>query len=128
MTENILAGRRILVVEDEFMIAMLLESLLEELGCVVPDIAAKPPQAIKAIETHEIDAAVLDVNLSGVDSFEVAAVLAKREIPFVFATGYGGSRLTPEFADRPVLQKPYRISELEEALKIALKDRGRRPS
>lgn len=120
MTENSLAGRRVLIVEDEYMIAMLLDDLLAELGCVVADIAAKPAQAIKAIETHEIDAAVLDVNLDGADSFGIAAVLAENEIPFVFATGYGGSRLTPEFAHRPVLQKPYRIADLEQALKAAL--------
>ncbi len=120
MMANSLVGRRILIVEDESMIAMLLEDFLGELGCVVADMAAKPAQALKAIETHEIDAAVLDVNLDGVDSFGIAAALAKKNIPFVFATGYGGSRLTPEFANRPVLQKPYRIDDLERALNAAL--------
>ena len=120
MTDGTLTGSRILVVEDEYMIAMLIESLLEDLGCVLADIAAKPERAFEIIDATEIDAAVLDVNLNGVDSFGIAAVLAERDIPFVFATGYGGSRLPPEFANRPVLQKPYRIGDLEQALKAIL--------
>ncbi len=116
MSESSLIGRKILVVEDEPMIVMLIESLLEELGCVVADVAARPAPALAIIDTTEIDAAILDVNLNGDDSFGVAAVLAERQIPFVFASGYGGSRLPPEFAKRPVLQKPYQIEELAAAL------------
>lgn len=119
MSESPLIGRKILVVEDEPMIVMLIESLLEELGCVVADVAARPAPALGIIDTTEIDAAILDVNLNGDDSFGIATVLADRRIPFVFATGYGGSRLPPQFADRPVLQKPYRIEELAEALEAA---------
>jgi CheY-like chemotaxis protein len=119
MSESSLIGRRILVVEDEPMIVMLIESLLEELGCIVADVAAKPASALQIIGSTGIDAAILDVNLNGVDSFGIANVLAERRIPFVFATGYGGSRLPPEFAGRPVLQKPYRIEELAQALEAA---------
>ena len=64
----------------------------------------------------EIDAAVLDVNLDGVDSFGVAAALRERKKPFIFATGYDGSRVAPEFANTPVIQKPYRMEELARAL------------
>lgn len=111
-----LTGKRILVVEDEFMIAMLLEDFLAELDCVVAGVAAKPADALRLIGSIEIDAAVLDVNLDGVDSFGIAAALGERQIPFIFATGYGDSRLTPEFAGRPVVQKPYRLDELSQAL------------
>ncbi len=111
-----LTGKRILVVEDEFMIAMLLEDMLTELECIVAGVVAKPADALQLISTTKVDAAVLDVNLDGVDSFGVAAALGERQIPFVFATGYGGSRLTPEFAHYPVIQKPYRLEELSGAL------------
>jgi len=111
-----LAGRRILVVEDEFLIATLLEDLLVELGCVVAGVAARPTHALDLIGSTEIDAAVLGVNLDGADSFGIAAELRDRQIPFIFATGYGGSRVTPEFATYPVIQKPYRLEELANAL------------
>lgn len=120
-----LDGRRILVVEDEFLIATLLEDLLVELGCVVAEVAARPTQALDFIGSTEIDAAVLDVNLDGADSFGIAAELRDRQIPFIFATGYGGSRVTPEFATYPVIQKPYRLEELASALASCLAERGR---
>jgi len=116
MSSPSLAGKRILVVEDEFMIAMLLEDLLTELACVVAGVAAKPAQALELINGTKLDAAILDVNLDGSDSFGVAAALGERRIPFVFATGYGGSRITPEFAHCPVIQKPYRLDDLSGAL------------
>lgn len=111
-----ISGWRLLVVEDEYLIAMLLEDMLVELGCVVSGIAANPAQALDLIETTEIDAAVLDVNLDGTDSFGIAAALKERKKPFIFATGYGQSRVTAEFSDTPVIQKPYRIEELAGAL------------
>jgi len=113
---TVLSGKRILIVEDEFMIAMLLEDLLAELECVVAGVAARPAEAVKLMNSTKVDAAVLDVNLDGCDSFGIAAALGERQIPFVFATGYGGSRLTPEFAHHPVIQKPYRLHDLSGAL------------
>jgi CheY-like chemotaxis protein len=117
MNMTSLAGKRILVVEDEYMIAVLLEDLLAELECVVAGVAGRPKEALELINSTPLDAAVLDVNLDGVDSFGIAAALADRRIPFIFATGYGGSRLTPEFANCPVIQKPYRLDELSSALR-----------
>jgi CheY-like chemotaxis protein len=121
---TVLAGRRILIVEDEFMIAMLLEDMLTELECVVAGVAAKPAEALELINSTEVDAAVLDVNLDGTDSFGVAAALGECQIPFVFATGYGGSRLTPEFAHYPVIQKPYRTHDLSAALQCSIQRRN----
>ena len=117
MNTTTLAGKRILIVEDEFMIAMLLEDLLTELECVIAGVAARPADALAIIDTTELDAAVLDVNLDGGDSFGIAAALRKRDVPFIFATGYGDSRLTPEFAQCLVIEKPYRLDDLSGALR-----------
>jgi DNA-binding response OmpR family regulator len=111
-----LAGRRVLIVEDEYMIAIMLEDMLAELGCVVAGVAARPPQAFGLISQIEFDAAILDVNLDGTDSFGIAAALKELKVPFLFATGYGGSRVPPEFTEYRFIQKPYRIEELAAAL------------
>jgi len=113
---NSLLGRRILIVEDEFLIVMMLEDMLVELGCVVAATAASPAQAFEFIANVPFDAAILDVNLDGTDSFEIAGALRERRIPFLFATGYGGSRAPPEFAGYQFIQKPYRMEELAETL------------
>lgn len=111
-----LAGRRILVVEDEAIVAMLVEDLLDELGCVVVGPAARIEDALRCIESDEIDAAVLDVNLYGERSYPVADALAARNLPFVFVTGYGQSGLDREYRDRPVVQKPFTLEVLQSAL------------
>lgn len=105
-----------LVVEDEYLIAMLLEDMLVELDCVIAGVAARPVEALELLGTTQIDAAVLDVNLDGADSFGIAAALKERKKPFIFATGYDGSRIAPEFAGAPVVRKPYRMEELASAL------------
>ena len=111
-----LQGLRVLVVEDEILIAMLIEGFLQEFGCVVAATAARPDQALRILEETAVDAAILDVNLDGSDSFGVAAALCARGLPFVFATGYRSTRLDPRFADRPVLAKPFQACDLEAAL------------
>jgi DNA-binding response OmpR family regulator len=113
---NSLLGRRIFIVEDEFLIAMMLEDMLLELGCVVAATAARPAQAFDLLPNVHIDAAILDVNLDGSDSFGIAAALRERQIPFLFATGYGGSRVPLEFAAYQFIQKPYRMEELAHAI------------
>lgn len=120
MTDSALAGRGILLVEDEMAVAMLLEDMLEELGCRVAATAARPAQALEAIEAHAFDAAILDVSLDGEDSYGIAAALAARGIPFVFSTGYGALGLRLDFRDRPLLQKPFRRRDLARALARAL--------
>lgn len=120
MTASALAGRGILLVEDEMAVVMLLEDMLEELGCRVIATAARPAQAMAAIEAHALDVAILDVSLDGEDSYGIAAVLAARGVPFVFSTGYGESGLRADFHDRPLLQKPFRRRDLARALARAL--------
>ncbi len=117
MEDEVLAGRRVLVVEDDALIAMNVADMLDALGCVVVGPAERVGEALAAVEaTGVVHAAVLDMNLAGRPSFPVAEALAERRIPFVFATGYGASGVREDFRDRPVLQKPFKLRELKQAL------------
>lgn len=116
-------GLRVLVVEDEMTIALMIEDMLADLGHRVVDMPMRLPLALAATERGGFDLAILDVNLDGETSYPVATLLQERGVPFVFATGYGASGLAPEFRDRPVLQKPFLRDELERALATALRDR-----
>lgn len=111
-------GVRVLLVEDEGTIAMLVEQMLEELECVVVASVARLATACEVANRVAIDLAILDVNLAGERVFPVAEILQARQIPFLFSTGYGPSGLPNEFAHRPVLHKPFSENELQ--LKIAL--------
>lgn len=104
---DLLAGRRILVVEDEMLVLMNVVTVLEELGCSVICTAASVTQALLLLAEHEFDAAVLDVNLRGELSYPVADALRQRGIPFAFSTGYGDHGERFDFDDRPLLRKPY---------------------
>jgi len=112
VTYKPLSGRRVLVVEDEMLILMLIEDMLADLGCESISAAATVKQALALIDAQAFDAAMLDVNLNGDRSFVVADALAKRGVPFVFSTGYGIEGLTDSYRDRPLLRKPYRYEEL----------------
>ncbi len=122
MSENdALKGRRVLVVEDETMIAMLVEDMLADLGCAVVGPAHGLDAALALAAGEEtIDAAVLDVNLSGRPVFPVADALRARGVPTIFATGYGESGLREADAGATVLQKPFRAADLARALGEAL--------
>ena len=109
-----------LVVEDEMLVSMLVEDILDELGCTVVGPAARLDQAIDIARTEQIDVAFLDVNLAGVRVFPVADVLAGRGIPFVFVSGYGDQGIEPPHQGRPVVQKPFVPEALGEALAACL--------
>jgi CheY-like chemotaxis protein len=112
-----LTGRRVLVVEDEALVAMLVEDALLDAGATVLGPAATVAEALALLEREEPPhAAVLDLNLAGETSTPVADVLAARGVPFVVATGYGASGLPPGHAGVPVLAKPYDPDELTAAL------------
>jgi CheY-like chemotaxis protein len=111
-----LQGLRILVVEDEYLVAMLIQDVLETAGCVVSGPIPRLPQAVDVAKADACDAAVLDVNLGGNRVFPVAEVLARRHIPFVFVTGYGVTTLPDEHHDRPMLRKPFRNNDLLNAV------------
>jgi CheY-like chemotaxis protein len=110
------SGRRVLVVEDEMIVAWLLEDMLADLGCAVVGPAARVNQALAMIDAEAIDVAVLDVNLNGQMSYPIADALAARGVPFVFSTGYDKDRLPERYRTVQVLQKLYHQSELSDAL------------
>lgn len=116
-------GLRVLLVEDESAIAMLTEAMLLDMGCEDIQIAGSVPQALLSIERRPPDVAVLDVNLQGQLVLPVAEKLAQAGIPFTFATGYGKSDMLGEFQDYPIVQKPFDLPDLENALRDALGQR-----
>jgi CheY-like chemotaxis protein len=112
MDPGMLAGLRVLVVEDDAMLAMALELSLSDLGCEVVGLASCLADAIPLAREAVIDGAILDVNLAGEKVYPIADILAARNIPFVFATGYGSAGLRDCDRTRPVLQKPYELGHL----------------
>jgi CheY-like chemotaxis protein len=117
MTETAPAKRRVLVVEDEMLIGMLLEDMLIDLGHQVAAVVPRLKEALAAVERETYDMAILDVHLQGESAFPVAEALIARGVPFVFATGYGERGLPEDFRGRPVLQKPFAKDDLERVLK-----------
>lgn len=117
-----LAGLRLLLVEDEAMVAMMVEDILSDLGCVVVDVAGTLSRGLTLARDAELDldAAILDVNLGGEKVYPVAEVLTARGIPFVFATGYGIAGIAEQYAHVPALAKPYQPRALERMLETAL--------
>ncbi len=111
-----LAGLRVLVVEDEMMVSMLIEDMLSDMGCLVVGPASRLDEAIEIAQTAEIDCAVLDVNLGGQPIFPLADILRARGCPFAFATGYGDAGLRDADRGTPVLQKPFREGDLARVL------------
>ena len=111
-----LAGLRVLVVEDEMMVSMLIEDMLHDLGCTVVGPASRLEDAIALVESAELDCAVLDVNLGGQPIFPLADLLRQRGAPFAFATGYGDAGLRDADKGSPVLQKPFREVDLARIL------------
>jgi CheY-like chemotaxis protein len=110
--DKLLSGRRILVIEDEMLILMMIESMLADLGCESVTAAATIVQALALIEGQVFDAAMLDVNLKGINSRPVADALAARGVPFFFSTGNGGRHTMEGYDDRPILRKPFMYQDL----------------
>jgi CheY-like chemotaxis protein len=108
--------KRILVVEDEMVVAMLVEDMIAELGYELAGIVSRVDDAMKLVDTDDFDVAVLDVHLNGRLIFPFADALARRRIPFMFATGYGERGIPREHAHCPVIQKPFRAEDLRRAL------------
>jgi CheY-like chemotaxis protein len=111
-----LEGLRVLLVEDDVLIAMMLEGVLLRVGCVVVGPFCRVEKAAQAARDAAIDVAVLDVNLAGERVYPVAEALAHRGVPFVFMTGYNRSELPAEYSARPALAKPFMARELTESL------------
>src|SRR5215468_1419490 len=98
MTTTPNARCRVLLVEDEALIAMMMEDMLEEFACEVSATAGELDQAIEAARTQAFDMAFVDINLRGVPAWPVAEVLRERGIPFAFVTGYGTAETDPAHA------------------------------
>ena len=110
---------RVLLVEDEPIIAMTAEDMLEALGCEVVASAATLDDALAASARGGFDLALLDINLNGDTSYPVADALKRSGTPFVFTTGYGSSAGS-DHQDVPLVAKPYRLADLEAAVARAL--------
>jgi CheY-like chemotaxis protein len=116
---SVLTGKRILVVEDESIVAAMVEDMLAELGASAVGPAGTIERALEIAETAAFDAAILDVNVRGELIDPVVRVLERRGVPFVFATGYGSVDRSPS-PNAPILSKPYTQQNLERALTAAL--------
>jgi len=120
MSGESLQGLRVLIVEDEAMIAMLIEDLLAELGASPVKTVSSISEASRVLgEAIPLDMAILDVNLHGQATFPLADLLLERGIPFVFATGYSAAGMPERFSGVPVLQKPFELEQMKRALLAA---------
>jgi CheY-like chemotaxis protein len=115
--DRLLSGRHILVVEDEMLVLIMIEDMLADLGCESVSTAATVNQALTLIDAQTFDAAMLDMNLNGTKTFDVADALATRGVPFAFSTGYSGHDIKDGYRDRPVLKKPFTTSQMINVLK-----------
>jgi CheY-like chemotaxis protein len=113
------AGKRVLVVEDELMIRMLLEGMLTDLGHTVAAEAGAIDEALTLAKQGEFDFAVLDVNLNNEPITPVVEVLIRRGVPFVFASGYGRRGVPEAYRQNPTLQKPFQVEALAQAIDAA---------
>jgi CheY-like chemotaxis protein len=106
MSAAALRGRRVLIVEDEYLIASELALELEKLGAEVIGPASSVREALRLVENEALDGAVLDINLRGERAYPIADALAARAVPFVFATGYDATSLPAAYEDLPRCEKP----------------------
>jgi CheY-like chemotaxis protein len=117
-----LSGKRVLLVEDEPIIAMSVEDMVADLGCEVIGPALSAAAAEQLARTEQLDAALLDINMGDGASFPIAAILRERNIPFSFATGYGRTGVPAGLGDVSVLAKPYTQESLAQTLRNLLAD------
>ena len=116
-----MSGGSIFLVEDEVMIRMMVADMLEELGYSIAAEAGEVSEALRLAQSVDFDLAILDVNVNGKVISPVADLIKARNLPFIFATGYGSSGLPEEYRDRPALQKPFQIETLARVIDNTLK-------
>lgn len=109
---------QVLVVEDEAMIAMLVEEAVEAAGSVVAAVATNIKDAMAAAASAQFDVALLDMNLNGQKAHALPVTLSARKKPFAFVTGYGEAGILEQFSDAPVVQKPFREKDIALALQL----------
>ena len=110
------SGTRVLVVEDEYLIRMLLEDMLADLGYEIAAAVGTIAEASELAANAQFDVAILDVNVDGKEIYPVADILAKRGLPFVFVSGYGEGSLAEPYRGRPALQKPFQAEQIKATL------------
>jgi CheY-like chemotaxis protein len=115
-----LTGLRVLVVEDQLIMAMTLEEMLRALGCSVVWHASGVTDALAMMRMHRPDCAVVDLYLSGEPAYPIARWLDSEQIPFVFLKGYGRRTILGDWASRPAIQKPFSVRSLQAKLEAAL--------
>jgi len=113
------ASKRVLVVEDELMIRMLLQDMLADLGHTLAGEAGGIEEALALAKEGAFDVAILDVNLNGQPISPVVEILIDRGLPFVFATGYGQRGVPEPYRNTPALQKPFQADALAQAIEAA---------
>lgn len=117
-----LTGKRVLVVEDSPVIAVDCERMLEEFGCIVVGPTGSMATALELAEEEELDAAIVDLNIRGGKAYPLLAILKRRGVPFLLASGYANWSMPDEWAERPRLPKPYKADGLKDALLHTLAD------
>jgi DNA-binding NtrC family response regulator len=116
-----LAGKRVLVVEDEYLVALVLEDVLSDAGCTVVGPFARVQDALAAAKVEVVDVALLDVNVGGEMVFPVAYLLEEKGTPFLFVTGYGRAILPRDRSNWEACTKPFQPEQLVECLTRKLK-------
>jgi CheY-like chemotaxis protein len=124
LAESSVPGKRVLVVEDELMIRMLLQDMLLDLGHTLAGEAGRIDEALTLARHGDFDVAILDVNLNGEPITPVVDILVERGLPFVFATGYGQRGVPESHRTIPILQKPFQAEALARAIEAAVPTRG----
>jgi DNA-binding response OmpR family regulator len=120
-----LGGKRVLIVEDEMLIALLIEDFLAEMGCITVATCGSVQTALDAVGTQAFDFAILDVNLAGEMAYPVAELLGERNIPFLLLSGYGTEAVPPGHPEWKVCAKPFKGEELVKMLLAVLGPGGR---
>ena len=114
---------RVLVVEDEMLLAMLMEDSLMDCGCDVVGPVARVADGVKLASSERLDGAILDINIAGTEVFPVAFELARRGVPFIFVSGYDSHNLPEAWRGRPILKKPFRPRDLARNMAKAFANR-----
>lgn len=117
---SLFQGLKVLLVEDETIVSLLIEDMLRTLGCAAVWHATGVGDALAILRDRRPDAAVLDLNLAGISAAPIAERLEAASIPFVFASGYGRGGVPEQWAARPAVQKPFRLGALAAALRSVL--------
>lgn len=118
MQNGDVTGCRVLVVEDETLIAVLIEEILAEMGCEIVGPIGKLETALRTAKDGGFDIAILDVTIRGGKVYPVAEELIARGVPFILASGYGDWALPPTLREKRRLTKPFTPAELEEQVRL----------